>query len=139
MVCIYQLLGRLGLNPKSNHAKDSKIVLYILLYLTLSLMSDRSRLNGSIQGFVMFSEWGVIFPILKIASLEYIAKYWVWNAKQYLHACYISPLFCIHTCLFERPIYISTTSSQVDSSSTTHFNICVCWLEICVRSVHSFT
>ena len=31
------------------------------------------------------------------------------------------------------PIYISTTSSHVNSSSTIHFNTCVCWLEIRVR------
>ena len=58
--------------------------------------------------------------------------------------CYISPLFCIRICLssrlttFVRPLSNSfiyppllvmwTPVAQI------HFNTCVCWLEICVRT-----
>ena len=40
----------------------------------------------------------------------------------------------LHTSDFYPPIYISTTSSHANSSSTIHFNSCVCRLEIHVQT-----
>ena len=44
---------------------------------------------------------------------------------------HMSILYCRQTSIW--PIYISTTSGSVNSSSTIHFNTCVCWLEIHVQ------
>ena len=43
-----------------------------------------------------------------------------------------SPLVSVQTAV--RPIYTSTPSRHMNSSSTIHFNTCVCWIEIRFRT-----
>ena len=89
--------------------------------------------------FMMFRDGDIFAGYLKISLVLYNAKYWIWNAKQYLLAMLnfgsILLMFYSSFCscqTFVLCIYISITSSHMNSSSTIHFNIC--WLEIHVRT-----
>ena len=89
----------------------------------------------------MFLEFGWFWPILEISSVLYNAEYWIWIAKQFqlamlhfnstFHTLYSLIVSCQKSIW---PIYISTTSSYVNTSMTIHFNSCVFWPVIRVRT-----
>ena len=121
------------------------------------------RNDSFVATFLMFSDRGNFGRYTRIPSLSHNVEYWVWiichclppyrtwlkvkspkadwssnteyGMQNNTHSQYnISHLFCISlVSSVIWPIYISTTSSLVNSSSTIHFNTCVCWLEIRVQ------